>query len=82
MYIFFSFNRTLFIECRIKEYLFISFSRKDRITIQEKEREELKQKQLEIEAKKLAEEREINKYSLIRHSINSVLLKEKNIYIS
>ena len=60
MYIFFSFNRTLFIECRIKEYLFISFSRKDRITIQEKEREELKQKQLEIEAKKLAEERRKN----------------------
>lgn len=31
--------------------------RKDRITIQEKEREELKQKQLEVEAKKLAEDR-------------------------
>jgi hypothetical protein len=52
--------RTMFIEFRIKEYLFISFSRKDRITIQEKEREELKQKQLEIEAKKLAEERRKN----------------------
>jgi uncharacterized protein YhaN len=33
------------------------FHRKDRITIQEKEKEEAKKRELEVEAKKMAEER-------------------------
>ncbi|CAC5381935.1 microfibrillar-associated protein 1-like [Mytilus californianus] len=51
--------------------------KKDRITIQEKEREELKQKQLEIEAKKLAEDRRKQTLKMVADEARREIEEEK-----
>lgn len=53
--------------------------KKDRITIQEKEREELKQKQLEIEAKKLAEERRKNTLKMVADEARREIEEERSM---
>lgn len=53
--------------------------KKDRITVQEKEREEVKLKELEIEAKKLAEERKRQTIRMANNDMKRELEEEKNV---